>query len=99
MRPTTARVSAGSAYSVPSLPTPDPLRIDSLLDKLFFGSRLHEHADPAQRVLGVSALAPDAPVLVQMLAADPSAEVRAAAAGRCDNPAALLAAMQAERDP
>jgi hypothetical protein len=70
-----------------------------LLDKLFFGSRLHEHADPAQRVLGVGALAPDSPVLVQMLAADPSAEVRAAAAGRCGNPAVLLASVQTERDP
>ena len=70
-----------------------------MLDKLFFGSRLHEHADPAQRVLGVGALAPDSPVLVQMLAADPSAEVRAAAAGRCGNPAVLLASVQTERDP
>jgi Domain of Unknown Function (DUF349) len=70
-----------------------------LLDKLFFGSRLHEHADPAQRVLGIGALAPDSPVLVQMLAADPSAEVRAAAAGRCGNPTALLASLQIEREP
>jgi hypothetical protein len=70
-----------------------------LLDKLFFGSRLHEHADPAQRVLGIGALAPDSPVLAQMLAADPSAEVRAAAAGRCGNPTALLASLQTEREP
>jgi hypothetical protein len=70
-----------------------------LLDKLFFGSRLHEHSDPSQRVLGVGALPPDSPTLEQMLAADPSADVRAAAAGRCANPAALLAAVQAEREP
>jgi hypothetical protein len=70
-----------------------------LLDKLFFGSRLHENADPAQRVLGVGALAPDSPVLAQMLASDPSAEVRAAAARRCGNPTALLAALKAEVEP
>ena len=70
-----------------------------MLDKLFFGSRLHEHADPAQRVLGVSALAPDAPALVALLGADPSAEVRAAAATRCGDATALLAALKVERDP
>jgi hypothetical protein len=70
-----------------------------LLDKLFFGSRLHEHSEPSQRVLGVGALPPDSPVLEQMLAADPSADVRVAAAGRCGNPATLLTAVQAEREP
>ncbi|MGE5160064.1 MAG: DUF349 domain-containing protein [Betaproteobacteria bacterium] len=70
-----------------------------MLDKLFFGSRLHENADPAQRVLGVGALAPDSPVLVQMLAGDPSAEVRAAAARRCGDPTALLASLKAEAEP
>ncbi|HET9024668.1 MAG TPA: DUF349 domain-containing protein [Burkholderiaceae bacterium] len=69
-----------------------------MLDKLFFGSRLHEHADPAQRVLGVSALAPDSPLLVTMLGADPSVDVRAAAAVRCGSPAALLAALNSERE-
>ena len=70
-----------------------------MLDKLFFGSRLHEHADPAQRVLGTGALAPDSPVLAEMLVRDPSAEVRTAAAARCGNPAALLAALKTEREP
>jgi exonuclease SbcC len=70
-----------------------------VLDKLFFGSRLHEHADPAQRVAGVSALPPDSDVLAQLLTADPSADVRAAAAGRCDDPAALAAALQQESEP
>jgi hypothetical protein len=69
-----------------------------LLDKLFFGSRLHEHADPAQRVLGVAALPPDSPALATLLAADPSAEVRAAAAARCHDATALLAALKAEVD-
>ncbi|MGZ9032027.1 MAG: DUF349 domain-containing protein [Burkholderiaceae bacterium] len=69
-----------------------------MLDKLFFGSRLHEHADPAQRVLGVSALASDSPALVAMLTADPSPEVRAAAAARCRDATALFAALKVERD-
>ncbi len=70
-----------------------------MLDKLFFGSRLHEHADPAQRVLGISALAPDAPALVALLTADPSPEVRAAAAQRCRDAATLFGALKAESDP
>ena len=70
-----------------------------MLDKLFFGSRLHEHADPAQRVLGISALAPDSPALVALLTADPSPEVRTAAAHRCRDAAPLFAALKAEGDP
>ena len=98
------RPRAHSSSSTSELPCtrpagPSPGFDPTLLDKLFFGSRLHEHADPAQRVLGVGALAPDSPVLVQMLAADPSADVRAAAAGRCGNPTALLASLQTEHEP
>ena len=48
-----------------------------------FRSPLHEHPDPAQRVLGVSELPPDSDELAGLLAADPAPEVRAAAAGRC----------------
>lgn len=70
-----------------------------MLDKLFFGSRLHENADPAQRVLGIGALAPDSPVLAQMLASDPSPEVRAAAARRCGNAPALLGSLKTEAEP
>jgi hypothetical protein len=50
-------------------------------------------------VLGVSALASDAPALVALLTADPSPEVRAAAAARCRDAMALLAAIRAESDP
>lgn len=67
-----------------------------MLKKLF--RSLHEHPDPAQRVLGVAALAPDAPQLAQLLGADPAPEVRAAAAGRCGDLAALTAAWHSETD-
>ncbi len=69
-----------------------------MLDKLFFGTRLHENADPAQRVLGISALAPDSPVLSKMLASDPSSQVRAAAAERCGSPTELLASLKSEAE-
>ncbi len=70
-----------------------------MLDKLLFGSARHEHADPAQRLLGVAELAPDAPALAQLLAADPSPEVRAAAAARCVDAVALAAAWRTETEP
>ncbi len=69
-----------------------------MLDKLFFGSALHEHAEPAQRVIGVAALPPDSDLLAQLLRADPAPEVRAAAARRCADPQALDRALQAETD-
>jgi len=69
-----------------------------VLDKLF-SRPLHEHADPSQRVLGVQALQPGSPQVVQLLRDDPAPEVRAAAAGRVEDIAALNAAWQAESDP
>jgi hypothetical protein len=69
-----------------------------VLDKLF-SRPLHEHADAAQRLLGVQALAPDAPQLAQLLRDDPAPEVRAAAAARSQDVAALTAALQSESDP
>jgi hypothetical protein len=69
-----------------------------VLNKLF-GSVPHEHPDPAQRLLGVAELAPDAPALAQLLAADPVPEVRAAAAARCADAAALAAAWRNEAEP
>ncbi len=69
-----------------------------MLDKIF-GSPLHEHADPAQRVVGVAALPSESIVLAQVLGADPSPEVRIAAAERCSDLAALAAALRAETDP
>jgi hypothetical protein len=70
-----------------------------VLDKLFIGSRLHEHADPAQRVVGVAALPRDSKALAQMLGADPSPDVRAAAATHCSDPAVLAAALRTETVP
>jgi DNA repair protein SbcC/Rad50 len=78
---------------------PDPQLHPPVLDKLMFASRLHEHADPAQRVQGIAALPPDSPVVAQLLAADPSADVRAAAAARCRDTAALAGALQTEAEP
>ena len=69
-----------------------------MLDKLF-GSALHERADPAQRVIGVAQLPPDSAALLQLLCADPAPEVRAAAAGRCVDPAALADALKREAEP
>ncbi len=63
-----------------------------------FRSPLHEHADPAQRVLGVAELPPDSDELAGLLAADPAPEVRAAAAGRCANVDAVGAAWRTESD-
>ena len=70
-----------------------------MLDKLFFGTRLHENADAAQRVLGISALAPDSPVLLED-ARQPTLrqQVRAAAAERCGSPTALLASLKSEAE-
>ena len=70
-----------------------------MFDKLLFGSPLHQHPDPAQRVSGVAALPPDAPALVQLLDADPAPEVRSAAAARSTDLAALTAALQREAEP
>ena len=48
-----------------------------MLNKILSRTPLHEHADPAQRVLGVAELPPDSAELVQLLRADPAPEVRA----------------------
>ena len=68
-----------------------------VLDKIIFGSRLHESTDPAQRVAGVQALPPDSKVLVQMLG-DPAPEVRSAAGARCSDATALAAALRTESE-
>ena len=70
-----------------------------MIAKNLFRSALHEHAEPAQRVLGVSKLPPDSDELASLLTADPMPEVRAAAAMRCTNVAALAAAWETEADP
>lgn len=67
-----------------------------MITRLFSRSALHEHADPAQRLLGIAELAPDAPELAALVATDPEPEVRAAAARRSTDFAALVAAWRAE---
>jgi exonuclease SbcC len=69
-----------------------------MIPRLRFRSALHEHAEPAQRVRGIAELPPDSPDLAHLLSADPAAEVRAAAAARCADPAALAAAWESELD-
>ncbi len=69
-----------------------------MITRRLFRSALHEHTDPAQRVLGASALPPDSDELASLLAADPVPEVRATAARRCRNVAALAAAWETETD-
>ena len=69
-----------------------------MIAKNLFRSALHEHAEPAQRVLGVSKLPPDSDELASLLTADPMPEVRAAAAMRCTNVAALAAVWETEAD-
>lgn len=70
-----------------------------MVTRLFSRTPLHEHAEAAQRVLGVAQLAPEAPELAALVAADPAPEVRAAAAARCTDLAALSAAWEKEADP
>lgn len=91
------RNSVPSPLARSAAPAANLAPVQAVLNKLF-GSALHEHADPAQRVIGIAQLAPDSPALAQLLA-DPAPEVRAAAAARCADPDALAAALAAESDP
>ncbi|MFH1605202.1 MAG: hypothetical protein ABIH03_15010, partial [Pseudomonadota bacterium] len=59
---------------------------------------LYQHAEPAQRVLGIAELPPESNELARLLATDPAPEVRIAAALRCADPAALANAREAEAD-
>ena len=70
-----------------------------MLNKILSRTPLHEHADPAQRVLGIADLPPESAELLQLLRADPAPEVRAAAARRCGDGAALAAGWQADGEP
>ena len=67
-----------------------------MINNLFSRTPQHEHADPAQRALGVAALPPDAAELARLLTVDPVPAVRIAAAQRCTDAAALTAAWQNE---
>ncbi len=67
-----------------------------MLNNLFSRLPQHEHAEPAQRILGAAQLAPDSGELTRLLTTDPAPEVRIAAARRCSDPATLAAAWQTE---
>ncbi len=69
-----------------------------MITNLFSRAPLHEHADAAQRVAGVAALPPDSDELAQLLATDPTADVRVAAARHCSVLGALASAWQTETD-
>jgi len=69
-----------------------------MITNLFSRTALHQHAEPAQRILGIAALPPDSGELAQLLAADPAREVRIAAAQRCSDLAALASAWETETD-
>jgi DNA repair protein SbcC/Rad50 len=70
-----------------------------MITKLFNRTALHEHIEPAQRLLGVEELPPDSDELAQLVTGDPAPDVRAAAARRCRDLATLAAAWRAEADP
>jgi hypothetical protein len=69
-----------------------------MITRLFTRSALHEHADPAQRALGVAQLDPESDELKSFLLEDPAAEVRAAAARRCADATVLAQALRSEAD-
>ncbi|MBE0621764.1 MAG: DUF349 domain-containing protein [Burkholderiales bacterium] len=69
-----------------------------MITNLFSRTALHQHAEPAQRVLGVAALPPDSGELAQLLQSDPAPEVRIAAAQRCADLQALASAAETESD-
>lgn len=69
-----------------------------MLNKILSRPPLHEHADAAQRLLGIAELPADSAELERLLRADPAAEVRAAAAMRCADRRLLVAAWAAEPD-
>jgi DNA repair protein SbcC/Rad50 len=70
-----------------------------MITRLFQRSALHEHVDPAQRVQGVAQLPADSDELARVLVADPSPEVRIAAARHCRDFVELAAALGVESDP
>ena len=66
---------------------------------IFSRTPLHQHAEAAQRIVGLDQLPPASQELAQMLSADPSQEVRIAAAQRCTDLTALAAAWTSEPAP
>lgn len=69
-----------------------------MVTRLFSRTPLHEHPEAAQRILGVAQLPPESTELAALVAGDPAAEVRSAAAARSDDLAALSGAWGTEAD-
>lgn len=69
-----------------------------MIASLFSRTTLHQHAESAQRILGIAALPPDSGELAQLLGTDPAPEVRVAAAQRCTDLPALASAWETESD-
>jgi hypothetical protein len=69
-----------------------------MITGMFSRPALHQHAEPAQRILGIAALPPDSVDLARLLAGDAVPEVRIAAALRCADLAALASAWEMETD-
>ena len=67
-----------------------------MINNLFSRTPQYQHADPAQRALGVAELPPESADLARLMTADPAPEVRIAAARRCADPVKLAAAWQTE---
>jgi hypothetical protein len=70
-----------------------------VLNKILSRAPLHEHAEPAQRLLGVAELPPESAELRRLLRTDPAPEVRAAAARRCADGVALTEVWQSDAEP
>ncbi len=70
-----------------------------MLNKILSRAPLHEHAEPAQRLLGIAELPPESAELRRLLRTDPAPEVRAAAARRCADGVALTEVWQADAEP
>jgi hypothetical protein len=69
-----------------------------MITRIFTRSALHEHAEPAQRILGVAELPPDSAELAGLVVNDPAPEVRAAAARRCGDAGLLAERIATEQD-
>jgi len=93
-----ARAQSASTNQLAPVASATPRLTQTMITNPFTRTALHQHAEPAQRILGVAALSPDSGELAQLLAADPVPEVRIAAARRCADPEALASAWEREAD-
>ena len=69
-----------------------------MITRLFNRASPLDDPDPAKRLVALAALAPDSPQLAELVASDPTPEVRIASAQRCSNLDALAGAWATEAD-